>query len=315
MQVVHHPTELKNLKPRVCAAIGVFDGVHLGHQEVIRRTVEDARKCDAASVVITFDRHPSTIVAPDRVPAMISTQAQRVRGLAAGGVEAIWMIPFDRQFSQKTGEVFVGELRRQFPGLASLSVGSDFVFGHRRSGNLALLRQMGEEHGFTVNGLAPVLLDGEVVSSTRIRQLIASARFDLAQRMLGRPWSLAGEVQQGEQLGRKLGFPTANLPTSGLILPPNGVYAVAVAIGGEKLRRPGVLNLGVRPTFAQAQPVVRAEVHLLDFDGDLYGQELEVWFLEKLREEQKFDSVDALKRQISHDLAAARAFPPSLLNS
>lgn len=305
MQLVRQPQDLRNSKRRVCLAIGVFDGVHLGHQEVIRRTCEDAARCEAHSLVVTFDRHPSAIVAPDRMPPMIQTSAQRLRALQSTGVEAVWLIPFDRQFSQKTGEVFVRELVREFPVLTSVSVGSDFVFGHRRSGNLALLRQMGSEMGFEANGLAPVVLDGEVVSSTRIRQAIAAGRMEQAGGMIGRPWALGGIVERGAQLGRKLGFPTANLDTSGMVLPPPGVYAVEATVDGKA--RLGVMNLGLRPTVDQEAAVLRAEVHLLDFDGDLYGRELEVRVVEKLRDEQKFAGVELLKEQIARDIGQARA--------
>lgn len=304
MQLVSQPQEFKNSKRKVCVAIGVFDGVHLGHQEVIRKTCQDAARLDAHSLVVTFDRHPSAVVAPDRVPLMIQTPTQRLRALELTGVEAVWMIPFDRHYSQKTGEVFVRELVREFPVLSSLSVGNDFIFGHRRSGNLALLHQMGGEMGFQVNALPAVVLDGETVSSTRIRQAITAGKLELVAGMIGRPWLLAGKVDRGAQLGRKLGFPTANLVTAGMVLPPSGVYALEAIVEGGRWR--GVMNLGSRPTVSEETPIMRAEVHLLDFDGDLYGRELEVRVSVKLRDEQKFVSVDLLKEQIGRDIIQAR---------
>lgn len=305
MQLVRHPQEFRNTKRKVCVAIGVFDGVHLGHQQVIRSTCEAAARLQAHSLVVTFDRHPSAIVSPDRVPAMIQTAGQRLRALESMGVDAVWLIPFDRQFSQKTGEVFVRELAREFPTLASVSVGGDFVFGHRRSGNFALLRQMGSEMAFEANAIAPVVLEGEVVSSTRIRQAITAGRLEQAGVMMGRPWELAGMVERGDQLGRKLGFPTANLATAGMVLPPSGVYCVEMFVEGVRVS--GVMNLGTRPTVSTGIPVLRAEVHLLDFEGDLYDRELRVRVVARLRDEQKFASIDLLKEQIASDIAQARA--------
>jgi riboflavin kinase/FMN adenylyltransferase len=179
------------------------------------------------------------------------------------------------------------------------------VFGHRRSGNVALLKTLGAELNFTVHGLAAVALDGQTVSSTRIRDAVRAGDFDAAGQMLGRTYSLSGAVAHGDKLGGQLGFPTANLDTTGVLLPPTGVYAAQVSVG-EKIHR-AVLNLGVRPSVKNPAPQLRLEVHLLDFSGDLYGQELEITFTPKLRDEQKFSSLEELKAQIARDIAAARA--------
>ena len=304
MNVLHSATELNPAGRKVCVAIGVFDGVHLGHQQVIRQTLADAEQHEALAVVITFDRHPSSIVAPDRVPSLIYSLPQKLRAIASLGADATWLIQFDKSFSQQTGEAFVRALVRDFGHLHSVCVGSEFIFGHKRSGNVALLRKLGGELHFIVHGLAALALDGQVVSSTRIREAVRAGQLDAASQMLGRSYSLAGSVIKGAQVGRKLGFPTANLDVSGLVLPPNGVYAAHAHVGGKLLR--AALNIGVRPTLVASPPSLHVEAHLLDFDGDLYGQELEITFVEKLRDEQKFSSLDALKAQIVCDVEQTR---------
>jgi riboflavin kinase/FMN adenylyltransferase len=302
--LLHHPRELAAPDRKVCLAIGVFDGVHLGHQQVIRQAVADAEQQEGLAVVATFDCHPNTVVAPERVPPLIYSLPQKLRAIAALGVDATWVIHFDAAFSQQTGEEFVRGLAREFPQLHSVCVGGTFTFGHKRSGNVALLQRLGRELGFQVHGLAAVALDGQPVSSTRIRDAIRAGQLDAASQMLGRAYSLAGEVRRGDQLGRKLGFPTANLDTTGRVLPPPGVYAAHARALGKSHR--AVLNIGVRPTLQHPEPRLQVEAHLLDFDGDLYGEELELTFVEKLRDEQKFPSLDALKEQIVRDIAAAR---------
>ena len=304
MTLLRHATELKPQGRPVCLAIGMFDGVHLGHQQVIRQAVTDAEQHEGVAVVVTFDQHPASVLAPGRVPPLIHSLPQKLRTIEALRVEVVLLIHFDRAFSLKTGETFVRELVRDLGRIQSLCVGSAFTFGHQRSGNIELLRRLGREFGFAVHGLAAVALDGQTVSSTRIRDAIRAGRLDVAQQMLGCEYSLAGQVVEGDRLGRKLGFPTANLDSSGLVLPPGGVYAVHVAAGGTRHR--GVLNIGHRPTLENPLPQLRVEAHLLDFNGDLYGQEIEVTFVEKLREERKFPSLDALRQQIERDVTLAR---------
>lgn len=303
MIVVYAPEQLPAPHRKVCLAIGVFDGVHLGHQQVIRRMAELARARDALALVLTFDRHPNAVVAPDRVPPLIYTPGQKQRALAALGVDAVWVMPFDEATSRLSGEAFVRQLAQAAGGLEAVCVGADFVFGHRRSGNVALLRQLGGELGFDVIALPPVLRDGVAVSSTRIREAIRHGDLTDASRLLGRDYALAGLVVQGEGLGRKLGFPTANLDTRGLVLPPNGVYAARVRL--EEQLWPAVVNIGVRPTVEPAQTVPRVETHLLGFEGDLLGRELELILGARLRGEQKFPNLEALRAQIARDAAEA----------
>lgn len=305
MPILTAATELRARPRKVCVAIGVFDGVHLGHQQVIRQTLADARQHEGVPVVITFDRHPNAVVAPDRMPLMLHSLPQKLRAIESLGIANTLLIRFDRAFSEQTGEQFIRSLARDFGHLHSVSVGSEFTFGHKRSGNVALLKQLGAELKFIVHGLAAVSLDGEPVSSTRIREAVRTGDLDSASQMLGREYSIAGSVIRGDQLGRKLGFPTANLDVAGLILPPNGVYAVHARVAGREHR--GALNLGLRPTLASPTPRLQCEVHLLDFAEEIYGEELELTFATKLRDEQKFPDLAALQSQIHRDFAAARA--------
>jgi riboflavin kinase/FMN adenylyltransferase len=304
MKVIQTAKELKPGGRKVCLAIGFFDGVHLGHQQIIRQTISDARQHDAIALVITFDRHPNSVVAPNRVPPLIYSLSQKLHAIESVGAESLLLIHFDRAFSEQTGEAFIHELARELGSLQSICVGANFVFGHQRRGNVALLKTLGEELGFSVHGMAAVSLDGEVVSSTRVRETIQAGKLDLASQMLGRPYSLSGPVVTGAKVGRQLGFPTANLDVIGLVLPPNGVYAVHAVARGQTYR--AVVNIGLRPTLQNPQPLVQVEAYLLDFSGDLYGQELEIIFVEKLRAEKKFASMAELKEQIARDIEWAK---------
>jgi riboflavin kinase/FMN adenylyltransferase len=305
VNLIHAANELKPGSRKVCLAIGVFDGVHLGHQQIIRQTIADARQHDAVALVLTFDRHPNSIVAPERVPPLIYSRAQKSRAVESLGADALLEIPFDKTFSEKSGDVFIRELAGDLGKIHSICVGADFVFGHKRSGTVTLLKKLGGELGFTVHGLAAVALDGETVSSTRIREVIRAGDFDAASQMLGRPYAISGRVIEGDRLGRQLGFPTANLDAAHLVLPPNGIYSGSTKLKGQ-LRRVA-LNIGFRPTVAATAPVLRVEAHLLDFDGDLYGEELEVEMAGKLRDERKFASPVELRQQIARDIAQLRA--------
>ena len=304
MKLLRSASELPPANRKVCAAIGTFDGVHLGHQQVIRQTIADAEQCEGIPVVITFDRHPASVVAPHRAPDLIYPLSKKLRVIETLGVHALLLIRFDRAFSKRTAGDFIRGLVREFRGLNSLCVGSNFTFGHGRSGNVDLLQQLGTELGFTVHGMASVSLDGQVVSSTRVREAIRLGHLDAASQRLGRPYELCGEVVRGDGLGTQLGIPTANLDVTGLALPPTGVYAVHPHLDGRCHR--GVLNLGFRPTLRDKSPALRAEVHLLDFTGDLYRRQIDLTFVHKLRDEQKFRDLTELKEQIHRDIATAR---------
>jgi riboflavin kinase/FMN adenylyltransferase len=305
VKIIRAANELGNGQRKVCVAIGVFDGVHLGHQQVIRQTVADARGHNAVALVVTFDKHPNAIVAPDKAPPQIFSRSQKLRAIESLGADALLEIPFDKTFSAKSGEVFIRELAHDLGKIHSICVGADFVFGHKRSGNVELLKKLGAELFFQVHGLAAVALDGQVVSSTRIREAIRAGNFDAASQMLGRPYAICGKIIEGDKIGRQFGFPTANLDATNLILPPNGVYAASVKLKGQFYRV--ALNIGTRPTVATAQTQLRVEAHLLDFSGDLYGAELELELGVKLRDERKFSSPAELREQIGRDVAAVRA--------
>ena len=304
VNIISQASDLKPGSRKVCVAIGMFDGVHLGHQQVIRQTIEDARQHEGIAVAITFDRHPNSVVAPDRNPPLIYSLSQKLRVIESLGIDTTWLIHFDKEFSQIPGEEFIQGLARDCGAIHSLCVGSAFTFGHKRSGNVVLLKRLGQELHFIVHGLASVSLDGRTVSSTRIRESIGAGNLDVASQMLGRTYALAGTVIRGDQLGRQLGFPTANLDPDDLVIPPNGVYAAHAQVQGRFHR--AVVNIGTRPTLQNPKPKLQVEAHLLDVSPDLYGQEMEIAFVEKLRDEQKFSSTDALQQQIQRDIEAAR---------
>ena len=304
MKTLHSFSELQHGGRKTCLAIGFFDGVHLGHQQVIRQTINDSRQHEARALILTFDRHPNTVVAPERAPALIYPLDQKLSVLESLGVDTTLVLHFDRALSESSGEAFIRELAAAAGTVRSIYVGANFAFGSRRSGNVELLRKLGAELHFAVHGHAAVALDGRAVSSTRIRQAIAAGQLDSASQMLGRPYSLVGKVVVGDQVGRKLGFPTANLDVAGLVLPPSGVYAAQARFAGALHR--AVVNIGVRPTL-NTPPQLRVEAHLLNFSGDLYGATLEVLFVDKLREERKFPSVVELREQIAKDILDAES--------
>jgi len=227
MKIIHAANELNAGARKVCLAIGFFDGVHLGHQQIIRQTITDARQQEANALVITFDRHPNTVVAPQRVPPLIYSLSQKLRVIESLGADTLLLIRFDKAFSEQTGEAFIRSLARDLGHVQSLCVGANFAFGRKRAGDVRLLKTLGAELKFAVHGIAAVSLDGQAVSSTRIREAILTGDLDVASQMMGRAYSLAGRVVAGDRLGRQLGFPTANLDVTGLALPPNGVYGLS----------------------------------------------------------------------------------------
>jgi riboflavin kinase / FMN adenylyltransferase len=304
MRILHTANELNAAGRKVCLAIGFFDGVHLGHQQIIRQTITDAGQHEAIALVITFDRHANAVVAPGRVPPLIYSLPQKLRAIESLGPDALLLMHFDKPLSLESGEAFIRGLARDLGEIQSLCVGANFVFGHKRGGNVELLRQLGAELKFVVHGMAAVSLDDQTVSSTRIREAIKAGDLDSVSQMLGRAYAVAGTVVRGDGLGQQLGFPTANLDASGLVLPPHGVYAVHAEAGSKSHR--AVLNIGLRPTLNDPNPQLRVEAYLIDFAGDLYGQELEVAFVEKLRGEQKFPSLAELRQQIARDILDAQ---------
>ncbi|MDI3316535.1 MAG: bifunctional riboflavin kinase/FAD synthetase [Bacillota bacterium] len=296
---------------RARIAIGAFDGVHLGHQELIRRAVERARTRGGEAVVLTFWPHPAYVLAPAGAPRLLTTREERARRLAALGVDALFEIPFSREIAGWPAERFVRELLVERLEARSVVVGYNFTFGRGAEGRPETLRRLGAESGFETVVVEPVRDDGQPVSSSRIRERLLQGDVREAARLLGRPFRLEGRVVAGDRRGHELGFPTANLELpEELIHPARGVYAAWVerADGpggsGDGRRWPAVVNVGLRPTFGGRRETV--EAHLLDARVELYGAWLLVDLVDRLREERKFSGPEALRQQIAQDVEAAR---------
>lgn len=293
-----------------CVAVGNFDGVHLGHQALLAAVVARARAVSGAAVALTFDPHPVRLLRPERAPSALLTFDQKVLLLAEAGVERLAVLPFDRALAALGPEAFAREVLRGALGARSVVVGANFRFGHKRAGDAAELRRLGQALGFEVVSLGPVSAGGRPVSSTRIREALAQGDVESARALLGRPYRVEGRVVKGDARGRALGFPTANLDPWNELLPRHGVYVARCGLTGESPSRAAVVNVGRRPTFDGRE--VCAEAHLLDFSGDLYGQALRVDFVARLRDEHRFASAQALVDQIGADVEAARrALGPS----
>jgi len=304
MKQLSQPSDLYNKERKVCLAIGMFDGVHLGHQQVLQQAVRAASQNNSISVAITFDQHPANILSPEKAPVLIQTQAQRIRTIELLGIEAILIIKFDQAFSLKTGKSFIQELAQGFGSIHSICVGENFMFGHNRDGNFQSLQKLGQKLEFVSYGIQPIMLDGQVISSTRIRTALSNGKIDDAKQMLGRKFSIEGQVVKGDGRGREIGFATANLDTKGLILPPNGVYAAYAQLNGKTLK--ALLNIGIRPTIKKSTPSIQVETHLLDFNDDIYGEIIEIEFISRLRNEIMFNSIEELKKQITSDIEHAK---------
>jgi len=282
--------------------LGNFDGVHCGHQAILQRLVRRARVAGGDAVVLTFQPHPATVLAPSRAPKLITDWRTRVERIAALGVDAIIIERFTRAFSEVTAEDFARRFLVENLGVRAVVVGHRVSFGHNRGGDAERLREFGARYGFAVEVVGPVEVGGALVSSSAVRHAIRAGELDRARALLGHAISVAGRVVHGRHRGRGLGFPTANLRMSGLVLPPDGVYAVRVLHREQSLR--GVANLGFNPTFEDHERSL--EVHVLDIDANLYGQRLEVTFVQRLRGEVKFPNPQALVAQIARDVATAR---------
>jgi riboflavin kinase/FMN adenylyltransferase len=304
MKVISAIADLENGSRPVSLAIGVFDGVHLGHQQVIHQAMAQASSSGGISAVITFDRHPNSVVAPARVPPLIYPLSKKLRVLASLGLDAAWVIAFDEEFSRIPGESFIRALALDCQKIQSIAVGETFAFGAGRSGNVGLLQKLGKELGFAVHPVGEVSWDGQPVSSTRVREAVRAGDFAATGQMLGRDYALCGKIVPGVGMGRQLGVPTANLEVAGLLTPPRGVYAAQAFVRGRSLA--AAVNIGIRPTFGAVAPPLQVEAHLLEFNDEIYGEEMELVFLRKLREEQKFTSTEALRVQILRDIKAVR---------
>lgn len=285
------------------AALGNFDGFHPGHQAVVRQAGILAAACGGPLLVITFDPHPARFFRPDEPPFQLTSIAERARLMAAFGVDALVVLPFDAELAALSPEDFFKTVlvdRLRLKGVAS---GYDFTFGKARAGTTGALRQLAEAHGMAAAIVEPVRLDGdEIVSSTLIRRKLAEGEVSAAARLLGRWWAIEGTVEGGDQRGRTISFPTANLPLGDYARPRYGVYAVRMVLPDGRVVE-GVANIGIRPTFTPPRELL--EVHLFDFEGDLYGANVRVELVEFIRPEMRFDGLDALRAQISVDCAMA----------
>lgn len=298
---------LHNLRPqhRGCVAtIGNFDGVHRGHQAILARLRERAVELGVPSCVVIFEPQPREYFAPETAPARLARLRDKIALLAEEGVDRVLCLAFNQRLSKLSAAEFVDAILVDGLGIEHLEVGDDFRFGCDRLGDFDFLLQAGRAHGFTVEAAQTVELDGIRVSSTEVRKALAAADFALAERLLGRPYRIAGRVLHGQKLARQLGWPTANIQLKRRRVPLTGVYLVSAEIDGKPW--PGVANIGVRPTVS-GDGSAHLEIHLLDFAGDLYGRRLTVAFHHKLRDEQRFASLEALKTAIDADVAAARA--------
>ena len=305
MQVLRSIPELGDLPGPLFTAIGVFDGVHLGHQAVISTSARHAQEAGGTPVVVTFDPHPAKVLRPEKAPRLLTATQHKIALIRELGVAHLLVVTFDREFANTPPEEFVQQLVRHARPLRQICVGHEWSFGKDRAGNLALLQTLGGEHHFDVIGIQPVAVNGNVVSSTKIRRAVEIGDLERAAEMLGRDYTILGTVKRGAQLGRQLGFPTANLSAHSEQFPPNGVYVAEARLGKEVFR--SVANLGFRPTISGGKAERLLELHLFDLDRDIYGQDVEVRFTHYLRAEQKFESLDALKAQITRDVAEARA--------
>ena len=289
-------------------ALGNFDGFHLGHQAVVGRAVERARAEGRPALVATFDPHPVRLFRPETPPFRLTTLDQRQALFAAAGAAAMIVFGFDRALASLTAQEFVAQRLVAGLRIGGVVTGEDFTFGKAKGGDIATLAEAGVRHGFSADTVGPVSLDGEAVSSSRIREALRLGETGVATRLLTRPFAIAGVVQHGDKVGRTIGYPTANIDMGNYLRPAYGIYAVTGRlVGGAGSGRvlKGAANLGIRPSFDPPKELL--EPYFFDFDGDLYGKEIEVALVEYLRPEAKFDSLEALTAQMDADCARARA--------
>lgn len=310
MQIFKTASDAKQSLERSVVAIGNFDGVHIGHQAIIRRLQALAEKHAAKVVVLTFDPHPAQFFRPDAAPLQLTPGAQKLAALARYGVDATVELHFDAAFAAMEPGEFVEEILYQALGARAVVVGADFRFGKKRAGTTETLAELGSQYGFECEICEPVLFDGEVVSSTRVRQAIADGQVAVADALLGRPYTMHGEIVHGDARGRTLGFPTANLGSENQALPADGVYATRFYVEGFAEAFEAVTNVGRRPTFGGGDRMV--ETFVLDIEDPaaftIYGRRARVEFLEFLREDMTFTSAEALIEQMNQDVVHARAF-------
>jgi len=299
VEVLHFPDDARPAwLVHPVLALGNFDGLHRGHLKIVERVRRGAAEHGGTPMAMTFDPHPSRIVRPDKAPPLLMTKAQRLEALDRAGIAAVAVVRFTIELSRWDPEAFVRTVLVDWLRVSEVWVGANFLFGHDRSGNFSTLRTLGQRYGFRADKIDPVRYKEFVVSSTRIRRLVAEGRMDEAGALLGHPYYVDGTVVAGKRRGRELGFPTANLQSENELLPPNGVYATTTTIDG--VVHASLTNIGVRPTFGDTtKPII--EAYVLGFNGDLYGRPLRLGFVQRLRDERKFEDVDALRLQMEAD--------------
>jgi len=310
MQVVADALGPCELPCPAVVTVGNYDGIHRGQRSVLERVTARSRALGLPAVLVTFEPHPLAVLAPEQAPATLLTRDQKCRLLAAAGIDLMAVIPFTAAFAATRAESFVRDFLFGRLGVRELYVGRQFAFGRNREGNLALLAGLGEELGFAVFGLEEERAGGDPVSSTRIRRALVAGGVERAAELLGRPYSLTGLIVEGDRLGRRLGWPTVNLRHDGQLLPLEGVYATRVEFpggGGAAGSFDSVTNLGRRPTVSADHPPV-IESHIFDFDREVYGQRMELFFHERLRDKMLFPSVTELSAQIGRDASASREY-------
>ncbi len=304
MQIWHGLDKITEQFPACTLAIGMFDGVHVGHQALIRAAVADARKHKRAAAVLTFDRHPMELIAPERAPGYLSTLPQREQLFRGLGVDHLVIARFDQRFRDLSPETFLRFVVKAVMAADAVFVGFDFRFGCEHAGDVAYLKESSKRLDLEVNVLDPIQVDGEKASSSRIRALLKDGQLNAALSVLGHSYVLRGIVVEGQKLGRKLGFPTANIAFERIqVIPKEGIYATWVDVGERRYK--GACSIGLRPTVDGKNRTV--EVYLLDFEGDLYGKTLDVAFMARLRDEAKYDSLEALVEQIGRDVEEVRS--------
>ena len=300
-----HGTENAAIARPTVLTLGVFDGLHLGHQLIVKTVVERARAASAVPTVITFEPHPREVLHPDSAPPLLQTFDQKIEALSVLGIEQTIVIHFDKAFSQIRAEDFLREVVMQRLHAREVYLGRGFAFGHNREGNIDLLRNVSSRLGFAADEVPEVGLRGQRVSSSRIRELLLKGRVNLARRMLGRPYGVEGPVIHGAERGAQIGFPTANIHPHNRVIPRGGVYVTATLTDGQWRR--SVTNIGTRPTFENGS-ASSVETYVMNWSGDLYGDVVRVRFLHRLRAEKKFGSIDELRSQITRDVNRAQRF-------
>jgi len=304
MDVIHFPDDARPARwVQPILALGNFDGVHRGHRKILDRVTRVASERSATPLVMTFDPHPPRVVRPDKAPPLLMTTAQRLEAMAAAGLQGAAIVRFTPGMSKWTPEEFVKTVLVDWMRVAEVWVGANFLFGHDRAGNFSLLRGLGATLGFKAEKIDPVRYKDFVVSSTRVRRLVAEGRVDEAGALLGHQYYIDGTVIEGDKRGRAIGFPTANLCTENELLPPHGVYATMATIHG--VVRASVTNVGVRPTV-DSSGKTQVETHVFNFHESVYGQSMRVGFVQRIRDERAFESLDALRAQIGADCDKAR---------